>query len=132
MKAAVTDTHALVFHALGSKRLGSRARAIFAACENEEALIYVPVVVLWEIGVLARLGRIDLRRSLRSFSEDLFSNASYQPIEVAREHVYLASEQLPNEDPFDGLICAAAYHLELPLLTKDAAIVESRLVPTIW
>lgn len=132
MRAAVTGTHALVFHALGSKRLGSRARSIFAACEKQQALIYVPVVVLWEIGVLARLGRIDLHRSLRVFSDDLFSNASYQPVEVSREHVCLAAEQLPKEDPFDGLICAAAYHLELALITKDAAIVESELIETIW
>lgn len=132
MRAAVTDTHALVFHALGSKRLGIRARSLFAACEKQQALIYVPVVVLWEIGVLARLGKIDLRRSLRAFSDDLFSNASYQPIEVSREHVCLAAERLPNEDPFDGLICAAAYDLGLALITKDAAIIESSLVKTIW
>lgn len=132
MIAAVTDTHALVFHALGSKKLGRRAKAIFARCEKQQALIYVPVVVLWEIGVLARLGKIDLRRSLRRFGEDLFSNPSYQAIEVLPEHVYVAAERFPNEDPFDGLICAAARNLELPLVTKDGDIIDSGLVKTIW
>jgi PIN domain nuclease of toxin-antitoxin system len=130
--AAVTDTHALIFHALGSKRLGQRARAIFNRCEEQEALIYVPVVVLWEIGVLARLGKIDLRRSLRRFASDLFSNPSYQAVEILPEHVSIAAERFPNEDPFDGLICAAARDLELPLLTKDAAIIDSGLVKTVW
>lgn len=132
MIAAVTDTHALIFHALGSRKLGRRASALFAKAETQDALIYVPVVALWEIGVLARLGRIDLRRSLRRFGEDLFSNSSYQPVEVLSEHVYLAAERFPNDDPFDGLICAAARHLELPLLTRDVAITESGLVKTIW
>lgn len=132
MIAAVTDTHALLFHALGSKKLGRRAKAIFTKCEQQEALIYVPVVVLWEVGVLARLGKIDLRRSLRGFADDLFSNSSYQAVEVQPEHVYLATERFPNEDPFDGLICAAARDLELPLLTKDGDIVDSGLVQTIW
>jgi PIN domain nuclease of toxin-antitoxin system len=35
-------------------------------------------------------------------------------------------------DPFDALICAAALDLSLPLISRDAAIVESGRVKTIW
>ena len=58
--AAVTDTHALVFHAAGGGKLGPRAGAIFARCERREAIIYVPAVVMWECSLLARVSRIDV------------------------------------------------------------------------
>lgn len=132
MIAAVTDTHALLFHALGSRKLGRKAAAVFAKAERQEALVYVPAVVLWEVGVLARLGKIVLKRSLRSFAGDLFSNPSYQPVEILPDHVYLSLEEAPREDPFDGLICAVARHLELPLMTRDGAIAESKLVEVLW
>ena len=38
----------------------------------------------------------------------------------------------PNRDPFDALICAAARHLELALLTRDGDIRQSGLVRVIW
>ena len=44
--SAVTDTHPLLFHAAGGRRLGPRARALFAAAEARDAIIYVPVVVI--------------------------------------------------------------------------------------
>lgn len=130
--AAVCDTPALLFHAGGDRRLGSRAAALFAACEARDAVIYVPVVVLWEIGALARLGRIDLGRSLAAFAQDLFSNPAYHPLDLSLEQVLLAAEQGPHDDPFDALIIAAAHILELPLVTGDRKIADESSVRTIW
>jgi hypothetical protein len=47
MDAATTDTHPLLFHAAASRHLGPRAAAYFAACERREALLYVPMAVVW-------------------------------------------------------------------------------------
>ena len=130
--AAVTDTHPLLLHAVGGRRLGRRASAQFAACERRAALIYVPAAVIWEVSLLCRIRRVDLRRPLRSFFSDLFSNPAFQPLDLTAEQVFLADEARPNDDPFDALICAAARSLDLPLLTRDEAIRESRLVRVIW
>jgi len=130
--AAVTDTHALVFHASGSRRLGKRAAAAFEAAERRTGLVYVPVAVMWECSLLVRVGRIDLRRSLREFFDDLFSNPAYQPVELTPDQIYLADGSRPNDDPFDALICAAARHLDLPLLTRDGDIRDSGLVRAVW
>ena len=130
--AAVTDTHPLVFHAAASRRLGKRAAAVFAAAERGGAIIYVPAAVIWECSLLARVGRIDLQGALQSFFENLFSNPAYQPLDLTPGQIYLAEVVRPNDDPFDALICAAARHLELPLLTRDGDIHDSGLVPTIW
>jgi len=132
VSAAVTDTHPLLFHAAGSGKVGRRAARMFEAAEQRACLIYVPAAVLWETSLLARVGRIDLQRPVGRFFGDLFSNPAYQPVELTAEQVYLADESHPNEDPFDALVCAAARHLAVPLLTSDADIIDSRLVRTIW
>lgn len=130
--AAVSDTHPLVFHATGGKRLGKRAAIHFEACEQKGAILYIPVAVMWELSILTRIGRIDLGRSLRTFFADLFSNPAYQPLDLTPEQIYLADEARPNNDPFDSLICAAARSLELPLISRDGDIQESGLVKVIW
>lgn len=130
--AAVTDTHALLFHAAGGRKLGKRAAAHFEACERREAIIYVPAAVVWECSLLARAARVSLRRSVRGFFDDLFSNPAYQPYDLTAEQVFAADEARPNRDPFDGLICAAAADLELPLITRDTDIRSSGIVRVIW
>lgn len=129
---AVTDTHALVFHAAGGAALGPRAKAHFAAAEQREALIYVPVVVLWEVSLLARAVRINLHRPVREFFADLFTNPAYQPHDLGAAQVFDADELRFTRDPFDALICAAARDLELPLLTRDTAIRASGVVQVLW
>jgi PIN domain nuclease of toxin-antitoxin system len=131
-QAAVTDTHALLFLAAGGGRLGRRAAAFFDACERRQAILYVPAAVIWECALLARAGRVNLRRSLRGFFEDLFSNPAYQPYDLTSEQVFLAEETRVNRDPFDALICSAAATLGLPLITRDAEIRASGRVRIIW
>jgi PIN domain nuclease of toxin-antitoxin system len=130
--AGVTDTHPLLFHAAGGGRLGRKAAAHFAACERREALVYVPAVVIWETALLARAGRVNLRRSVRGFFDDLFSNPAYQPYDLTAEQVLTAEEMRINRDPFDALICAAARDLELPLITRDGELRSSGLLKVIW
>ena len=131
-EAAVTDTHALVFHAAGTGRLGPRAAAFFDRCERRTAILYVPTIVIWECSLLARVSRINLRRTVRAFFDDLFSNPAYQPIDITPQQIYLADELRFNRDPFDALICATARTLDRPLITRDADIRGSGVVKVIW
>ena len=131
-RACVTDTHPLLLHAAGARGLSRRASAHFAGCEGRAALTYVPAAVLWETSLLARAGRVTLGRSVRSFFDDLFSNPAYQPLDLTPEQVFLAEEARPNDDPFDGLVCAAARVLDLPLLTRDRAIQDWGRVRVLW
>lgn len=130
--SVVTDTHPLLFHAAGGARLGKRAARLFRAAEEQKAIVYVPVTVMWECSLLARVGRVELGRSLQQFFGDLFSNPAYQPFDLTPEQTYIADRERPNEDPFDALICAAARTLDLPLLTRDGDIQDSGLVKTVW
>jgi PIN domain nuclease of toxin-antitoxin system len=108
------------------------AKAHFGACERREAILYVPAAVVWESALLARRQRVDLRRPVRRFFDDLFSNPAYQPLDLTPEQVYMADEAQPNDNPFDALICAAARSLGLPLITRDQEIRECGLVKVLW
>jgi PIN domain nuclease of toxin-antitoxin system len=132
LEAAVTDTHALLYHVAGSRRLGKRAAAHFTACEQRKAIVYVPAAVIWEIALLARSGHVNLRRTVRGFFEDLFSNPAYQPYDLSASQIYDADRLRFNRDPFDALICAAARDLGLPLLTRDQDIAQVAAVRVVW
>ena len=130
--AAVTDTHALLYHAGANRRLGKRAAAILARAESRDAIVYVPAAVIWEVTLLARSGRFNLRRAPRGFFDDLFSNPAYHPYDLTTAQVLDADELRINRDPFDALICAAARDLSLPLLTRDGDIERSGVVRVLW
>ena len=88
----------------------------------------MPAAVIWECSLLARAGRVNLRRTVRQFFDDLFSNPVYQPLDLSPEQVFLADEMRFNRDPFDALICAAARAMDLPLITRDADIRGKRVL----
>ena len=87
---------------------------------------------MWECSLLARVSRVNLRRSPRAFFDDLFSNPAYQPVDMTAEQLFVADELRFTRDPFDSLICAAARTLDLPLLTRDGTIRGSGAVRVIW
>jgi PIN domain nuclease of toxin-antitoxin system len=130
--AVVVDTHALIFHAAGGGRLGPKAQAQFAAAEAGRSLMYVPAAVIWEVSLLARAVRINLRRPVRVFFDDLFSNPAYQMHDLTAAQIFDADELRFTRDPFDALIVAAARDLGLPLVTRDAAIREAGAVHVVW
>jgi PIN domain nuclease of toxin-antitoxin system len=132
IKAFVTDTHPLLFHAAGGRQLSARVRAIFADAEAGRALIYVPAIVITEVGLLARAVRINLHRPVRQFFGDLFSNPAFQPHALDAAQSFDADELRFTRDPFDSLIVATARDLDLPLITRDEAIRASAALKTIW
>src|ERR1041385_2690286 len=109
----------MVFHAAGGGRLGPKAAAFFNRCERRDAILYVPAAVIWECSLLARVARINLRRSVRAFFDDLFSNPAYQPLDLTLDQVCAADNLRFNRDPFDALVVAAAQAVGLPLVTRD-------------
>lgn len=132
VNAVVTDTHPLLFHMAGSQHLGRKARALFDAAEAGRALIYVPGIVIVEIGLLVRAVRINLHRPVREFFGDIFSNPAFQPHALDANQALDAEEMRFTRDQYDALIVAAARDLDLPLVTRDRAISESGLVKAIW
>ena len=113
------DTHVLLFAVTGalkareSEILGGEAWSISA-------------IVLWEIAKLAQLGRI---------SVDLDDTEVVRVL--ARLHIWPVTREIAREstrldvrgDPADELIAATSVVHKLPLLTRDRALLRSKIVP---
>jgi len=83
-------------------------------------------IVLWEIGKLAELGRIDLDLGDRELQR-LLTRIQLWPITL---EVCRAIQNLDfRGDPADELIAATSLAHDVPLVTRDARIRRSRRVP---
>ncbi|MDE0454102.1 MAG: type II toxin-antitoxin system VapC family toxin [Gammaproteobacteria bacterium] len=113
------DTHILI-HALGG---GLRPRERELLERNEWS---ISAIVLWELAKLAQLGRIRLELDDREVIRVL-SGIHQWPIslDIARTSTRLDF----TGDPADELIAATSVVHQVPLLTRDGAILDSRLVP---
>jgi PIN domain nuclease of toxin-antitoxin system len=128
----VTDTHPLVWYAVGRHASLSRtALSLFNMACNDQVLIYVPGVVLWEISILVQLGKIRLHRPFEEWCGNL---ALRQCFDVAPldQNVICNAHGLQFRDRVDALIVATAQCLELPLITKDHEISSTDLVEIAW
>jgi PIN domain nuclease of toxin-antitoxin system len=95
-------------------------------------LIYIPAVVFWEIALLNKIGKIKLAESFERWSAKLLSKNGFAIAHLETEIINEAVGDNFNNDPFDSVIAATARRLELPLITKDAAITDSNLVEIFW
>ena len=90
-------------------------------------------ISLWEVATLHELGRIRLHRPLRDWLEHLVAMVQVERIgispAVAAEVAGLPSTC--HRDPADRIIVASARVHGARLLTQDARIIASRLVPTV-
>jgi PIN domain nuclease of toxin-antitoxin system len=133
MSVYVTDTHPLIWYA-GNKHssLSAKARSVFQKAENAEALIYIPAVAFWEIALLNKIGKILLTENFERWAAQLLSKNGFALAHLETDIIAKAVGYNFNNDPFDSVIVATAAQLELPLITKDAAITESNLVEIYW
>ncbi len=128
----VTDTHSLVYYS-GQQfsRLGRNARRLFNSADENETLIYIPTVVLWEVTQRIAGGALALPmpfdrwcRAFDSTTGFLIAPLEWQDIDQARTFSF--------KDPFDRLIAGTALRLGVPLITKNREICDSGLVETTW
>ena len=123
------DTHAVPWVFGDPAKLGRDARRILEACDPEE--IAICDFSLYELAILLDRGRIRVSLPASRVLEEISSRITVVPLDasIAWEAARLA---LPQGDPFDRVIVATARRYHLPLITKDAMILASKLVKTIW
>jgi predicted nucleic acid-binding protein len=113
------DTHVLVDYLTGSLA-GREEQLVFA----EEWAI--SPVVLWELFDIRKRGLIAVDLDARDLQHDL-QRLPILPltVEVAR----IATRLDFRTDPIDEIVAATSIHYRAPLLTRDARVRESRMVP---
>ena len=129
MTVPVLDTHAWVWWVQADLRLGrTTIEALDALAPDDRPLL--SDISLWEVAMLVALGRLTLGEPLESWLE---AAAYPRTVRVVPVTPAIAAEaaRLPDgfqRDPADRLIVATCRALARPLVTRDRAIMGSRLV----
>ena len=123
------DTHAALWGAEDDGRLGAGAREVLLTASLGEVVI--SDITLLEIAILAQKGRVQFGIPLAEYLRRL--QVLYPALRITPGIAARAMElPLPQGDPFDRVIVAAAAEHHLTLITRDSHITQSRLVPTLW
>ncbi len=124
----VIDTHVVVWWTIGNpSQLSIAARRSLIDAD----VVAFSAVSLWEIGVLARRGRIDLKA--HDWLQKVTEVDSFVVLPVTLDVAVRAAELHETlRDPIDCLIAATALAHNAALITKDDRIRTSGVVETIW
>ena len=133
MSIAVTDAHALIWYAMGPHRkLGRRARTLFARAERGQATIYIPVLVLIEIAEAIRRRVIRCDEGFSRWAERLLATGRFLAADLTPEIVLEAEALYAIPERGDRLIAATATYLDCPLITNDRDVARVPAITTIW
>ena len=124
------DTHAWIFLADDSRKLGKSARQALAKAER----IGVAAISLWELTMLVEKQRLRLDRELLPWMQAALADPRMEVLPLTPA-VVAAAHQLRGAlagDPGDRLIVATALVEGARLVTRDEKITESGIVPVTW
>ena len=129
----LADSHAIVWHLQGSARLSAAAASSLAEAETTDGVV-VSIATMIDLWYVTQTTRKLSDANLTELRDLLASSPglSLQPIDIAVVDATTSIARDLLTDPWDRFIVGTARALALPLVTKDRAIRESGLVPTIW
>ena len=123
------DTHALIFWV--NKESVSDDFIIFFDKQEQKGNIFVSSISFWEIALLIKNGKIEMR-DINAWKNEILNNTNIELINpTASEMIH--STLLPDhhKDPFDRLLIAQASQHQLLLVTKDIYI-QKYSIQTFW
>jgi PIN domain nuclease of toxin-antitoxin system len=126
----LADTVALVRHFTKQGRLGQTARKILDETDQNIHSVFISAITLMEIMYLSQAKRInlDLAKTVQ-----LISQSSNYNIVAVDEHIILASKEIDDvPELHDRVIVGTANYLNVPIITSDKVIMQSRHIQTVW
>jgi len=109
------DTHAFIWADGEPQKLSPAAKT---ACEDPANQIVLSAASVWEMQIKLMLGKLTLRKPLRSLIEDSVQQSGFTLLSVQVEHVLrLDTLSSHHKDPFDRILIAQA-------LTEGCSIVS--------
>jgi len=117
------DTHVLLWAILEPSKLSKTVKQYISVAQQNKLLL-LSSISLWEIAMLEQKKRIDIRQPLKTFLESIINIQGLSikdiSVEIAVES-NLLSDGFHN-DPADRLIVATAKYYNATLLTRDQKI----------
>lgn len=131
---AVVDTHALIWFLVGSPRLGAGARAVL---EDPDCTLFLPIIALAEACWIVEKGKAPTIPSVNVLLASVKSDQRVIVVPLDLDILNRSLSLTPIVEMHDRLIVATTLWLTdlsepIALLTADANITGSGLVPVIW
>lgn len=126
--AFLLDTHIWFWHLIGSSRLPTGLRDLLDSATPD---CWLSPISVWEVGMLALRGRINLTTDLRHWVTQARQRFPLRDAPLNLE-VALTSREipLPHRDPADHFLAATALVYDLTLLTVDQHLTRADWLPT--
>lgn len=126
------DTHVIVWDVFAPKKLSQRARRTIEQADADGRLCCADIS-LWEIGLLARRGRMPAGPSLEQTIDDLIARRSFRVLPISPPIAARAMQlESLGGDPADALIAATALVHAASLITADERVAAVAGLKTIW
>ena len=129
----VLDTCAIVWDALRADRLTTKAKQTLKAAEADNELV-ISDISIWEIAMLVSRKRLEIEETAASFINLYlqYRTITVQPISSEIAELSVSFGQEINNDPADRIIAATTILTGAKLVTADANLINSAIVPTVW
>ena len=129
----VLDTCVIIWDALKADRLTTKARYTMRDAEADNELM-ISDISIWEIAMLVARKRLEIEETVSSFINLYLQSRTItvQPIssEIAELSVSFGREI--NNDPAARIIAATTILTGAKLVTADANLISSAVIPTVW
>ena len=126
----LADTHALVWFLTSNPTLGQTALQIMREADAGREIILVPTIVLGELMSICNSGKAPLDFS--TTLAKLEAGDNYQIIPLDLLTVKTANDIQAELEMHDLFIVATARLFNVPVLTKDKMIAQSKMVTIVW
>ncbi len=129
----VLDTHALVWWAVGDRRLSAPARRAIKAAAKAGG-VFASAISVMEVATAVRRGRLAFNVPFEQWLADLRSLPELRVEPVSAEIAALAGsfDGTMHGDPADRIIAATARRLGARLVTADERLRGLPDVVTVW
>ena len=124
-ESCLIDTHILLWLVDKPEMLSTVEKNTLTKCA-EYNQIYIPAIVIWEIGMLVNKGRIKLSLPLTEWTNKALSRSGINYLPLSPD-IAIESNLLPDHfhgDPADRIIIASARIHNIPLITRDKLIIK--------
>jgi PIN domain nuclease of toxin-antitoxin system len=126
------DTHVIIWMASGDPRLSTKAKSTIHEARRADKGLAISDFTLIELSLMYQKNRIALAIGPEDFLPEVERRFIILPITA---NIALQAYALPTsypKDPADRIIGATALVEDIPLVTADRAIRNSKTIPTIW
>jgi PIN domain nuclease of toxin-antitoxin system len=132
VNALLLDTHAWVWWATRPERLSRTQRgAIERSAKHERGELLLSIISCWEVALLAQHRRLRFSVPVDLWLERATTLPGLRIVELSLPIVLTGARLSALRDPADMLIVATAQHHGARVVTSDARIVETDLVPVV-